>query len=432
MSDRNTLIHELLEVKVGQRKLQNIKANTVVLVLMLLCVLSLTYSLPINTAVIHSTGQILTNKVTARSGSAEDIQTAVDSVQALGGGTVYVPAGNFSCNLNGSRLSTYLSYPSSVIVPNGVSIIGAGINQTILYQTAADLAYGASFMFYCIDNVPKAQQKPIRISGIAFLGYVSTYENNHRGVQMDSVVDFRIDHCSFQNFPGWAIGVWNPHGNDLYQTDARGVIDHCSIDNPYKEWVVGNAWGYGINAGGDTTWETDITALLGKYDGVHQITYVEDCTFNRCRHCIASNQGMFYVVRNCIFNGGSVGTAHMIDVHGYNGGRGLEAYNNTITGGGTLLTDSNVAFGIRGGGGCIFNNTINNCYYGIQLHHDPGEYDPSWSVHNMWIWDNTMTNGYTVFINSGNYTEGVDYFLYANSNYTPYTYPHPLTIEASP
>ena len=57
--------------------------------------------------------------VTASNGSASSVQSAINTVQSTGGGTVYIPAGTF--NLGGS-----------VTVPANVSLIGAGAGKTVL------------------------------------------------------------------------------------------------------------------------------------------------------------------------------------------------------------------------------------------------------------------------------------------------------------
>jgi hypothetical protein len=414
--------------------LWNEKTSAVFLGLIILGgILSLAYSVSTDFTTIRSTGSIATNEVMAKSGSAQDIQSAVDAMSSLGGGTVYVPAGNFSFQISSTRNAVYDGHQSvSVLVPNGVSIIGAGINQTILYQTSADLAYGASFMFYIYNNVPHSQQKPMRISGMTLLGYVSDYENQHSAIQLDSVQDFRVDHIWFNDFPGWAIGTWNPNGLNSYNTTERGVIDHVKITNTYKPrfrainptgggpYDVANA--YGINAGGDGGWEEDINNLLGHYDGVKNIVYIEDSVFSQCRHAIASNQNMFYVARHNVFYPDD--PYHQIDTHGFNGARGLEAYDNTLYGPNYI---EQVAIGIRGGGGAVYDNTFINEHVGVEIFRDPGTYDSRWPVHNLWVWNNSGAT--TDFVDGDSYVQGVDYFLYAAPGYTPYPYPHPLALQ---
>lgn len=60
--------------------------------------LSPTFSSLMNSVVVNNVGIISLLSITAKSGSPLDIQTAVNAMGAAGGGTVYIPAGNFTFN----------------------------------------------------------------------------------------------------------------------------------------------------------------------------------------------------------------------------------------------------------------------------------------------------------------------------------------------
>jgi hypothetical protein len=404
--------------------------------------LSPTFSSLMNSVVMKSTGKISLLEITAESGSPEDIQAAVDAVAAIGGGTVYVPEGDFAFNINPNK--TYNGRSTGVIILGGVSVIGAGINKTILREARSDIP--EPVMFYA-DGL---NGKRIRISGITFIGNVTNENtNNNCAVRMLRATDFRVDHCSFANFANYAVVASNylePYGAN------RGVIDHCSFDNPYKDDpnVIGagtggrKIWGYGVGATGTGyNWVDDIDDVLGKYDGLSNIVYIEDCNFSRCRHSVTSNSGGFYVVRHCRFYEPRPEHYGMIDVHGSSGpegvgGRGLEAYDNEIYG--CIYPPEmgngwhSQAFCLRGGGGVVFNNTIIDCEVGVELSRE-GTIEQNW-IKNLWIWGNVMnrlnapSNG-TLLTNPGGYTVNVDYFLYAKLDYMPYPYPHPLTLETT-
>jgi hypothetical protein len=235
--------------------------------------------------------------------------------------------------------------------------------------------------------------------------------------------------------------------NAIYAGDAiygrvRGVIDHNFFDNPSKD-VFGGDWGYGIIVFGTASsaktpvWNQDITQFLGKYETAPAgipLVYIEDNTFYRHRHAIASNQGTWYVARYNTFYEPRPKNYGIIDVHGcagtgYGGGRGLEAYNNIIHG--AVGYSASQAFWLRGGGGAVFNNEITGCLYGVMLSaREPSAPDYT-QIRDLWIWSNTGAP-----FNPGDwgYVEGVDYFLRAPTltedgfTYTPYPYPHPLTV----
>jgi hypothetical protein len=379
-----------------------------------------------NNIIIKSSGQIVTPNVYAASGSPSDIQAAVDAVMAAGGGTVYLPEGDFAFD---DYSQTYRNSPVGVLVnmygfSGNIRIIG---NNTILRQTQEPPSGSSMF------RVEGFNGGRIRISGIKFVGNVSTGELNSMAVWMYRCKDFRIDHCDFTDFSDSTIMTSCYTGNPDTWGYNRGVIDHCTIDNPYKD-VIGGSWGYGIYVSGpgrEEAWIDNIDSLLGKYNELKWCVYIEDCTFSRCRHAIASIGDGYYVSRYNTFTEPRPKNYGMIDVHGCLssegiGGRGLEAYSNTIYAADGY--DYSMAFGLRGCGGVVFDNTIVDCRYGVTLSHDV--WVEKYSVKDLWIWDNTFDNvAIPVYDQYESYEENVDYFLYEKTGYTPYTYPHPLTLE---
>jgi hypothetical protein len=423
--NRNILTHENTKDIVRGERLNNRdfiwKIITIIVLLEIILIAPVISSFT-NTVIIKNTGEISANTIVARSGSPQDIQAAVDAVIAAGGGTVYVPEGNFTFDF-----STPTSWSYGVIVYGGVNVIGAGADKTILRMTRNPT--NDHSVIFALDG---SNGKPIRISGIFFKGYVyDTEDYATLAIEIDNAKDFRIDHCKFEDFSGNAIGVGEK---------SRGVIDHCNFDNPYKLSLEGAGWGYGIIVWGDgQTWES-LDHYLGKYEDVpNTVAYIEDCTFKRCRHSIAANAGGYYVARHCTVTNPNPEHFPQIETHGATGGpglgaRGFEAYDNIIIGceyyaGGW----HSVAFDYRGGGGVVFNNTIIDCEYGVRLSREPGQLTQCVTKY-VWIWGNTVqkqnapTAG-TLLHNYGDFTEGVDYFLYAKSGYTPYPYPHPLTMS---
>ena len=455
-------------VKLVEKKMRSTKFYAILLFLVMFAgILSLSPAISslMNSVVIESTGQISATEVTARSGSPQDIQAAVNQVNVAGGGTVYIPAGNFTFNppMNGI----------GVTIPPGVNVIGAGIDVTILRET---MNSGDSVMFFSDGQIyGPTQGPPVRISGISFIGYVvdETVTIN-RGIHIRRSKDFRIDHCQFVDFANAAIITdGDTGGTYMGKLINRGVIDHCTFDNPYKDnWAPRNPeeetwalWGYGIIVVGDWyTWDPNIADYLGHYgpvldyhyllDGqwpvdvpVPQPIYIEDCNFSRCRHSIASNGGGYYVAR---YNHFDRGLYSHCDVHGANpGGRGIEVYNNIFD----MIDQSyslgqGSAVGIRGGSGIAYNNTFifSNSPPSIKalsLRYD-GQ-NETYLVKNFYWWNNTVKyqNGTLIavsnyIVNYYNYTEDVNYFLRAPNqtldgfSYTPYPYPHPLTLELAP
>ena len=397
-------------------------------------------------------GTALGYNVTASSGSPSDIQTAINTIVTAGGGTVYIPAGTFTFNPStmGTVNITFTNVP--------INIIGAGIGVTILQET---INPASITMFKRSWNGQNYNGSAVRISGISFVGHVvNETVTSNTAIDIRCTTDFRIDHCSFQDFAGIAIYTdYNTGGT--YKLVDRGVIDHCSFDNPYKDyWAPHNSsnptwtvWGYGVVVVGDgqhQVWDPDISDYLGyyysstTYNGfpIPEPIYIENCNFSRMRHAISSNTHGYYVSRYNYFE--KCSPYGQNDVHGGVpwGGRGLESYSNIFN-----LTDESYSYGQdealqpRGGGGVCWNNTVilavGYSSPSIRFGND-GEVPP-YDIEQFYIWNNTAqwSNGTAVSFNSKilpwDYVENVNYFLrqpdMSNDSftYTPYIYPHPFT-----
>jgi hypothetical protein len=374
-------------------------------------------------ALIYRTEQL--KEFWANSGSPEDIQNAVGEASAAGGGTVHVPEGDFAFN------PPQVQWGTAVNVPANVKVIGAGIGKTILRQSIMQTTDITTYFFRLTGSNS-------RISGFSLIPKIP-YDNPESvhtvGITVDNAKNFRIDHCSFQDFTDMAI----------YTENAKGVIDHCTIDNPYHDAFIGwTEWGYGVVVVGDYTTWLPIENYLGKYDELSTVVYIEDCIFSRTRHAVASNGCAWYVIRHCTIKEPRPWHYNMIDVHGDPGGRGLEAYDNVLYGceygwDGTKKTPTgqwhSLGVAIRSGGGVIYNNRFIDCGAGgISLASDATVTERR--TKNVWIWNNSMETlkgiSGPLIADDGGLTKGVDYFLYAKLDYTPYPYPHPLVSGETP
>jgi len=392
----------------------------------------------ISSVTIKNTGTLSILHINASSGSVEDIQTAVDLIIAAGGhGIVYIPDGIFDFVIDPDKIGP-TNVPTGVIIPGGVSVIGQGKEKTILRQPSDPPQSSTMFL---VDGRNDLES---RISSIGFDGYVETTEDfGNTGVTVLGAKDFRVDHCNFTDLSSKGIYVAN---NYLPYGVNRGVIDHCDFDNPYKDNldIPDRLWGYGIIVVSTFySWEPNIDNILGRYDDIENVVYIEDCTFRRTRHAIAANGGGHYVARYNYFT--EMLLAHYgsyIDAHGSSGAapavgtRAIEVYNNVIEDSpcderslpnpaywGQYL---GMGVGIRGGGGVIFGNELIHGATGIKIYSDAvwEQCEP----HDIWIWGNNFTDIGNNIVAEPPSVENEDYFLYEKPGYTPYPYPHPLTL----
>lgn len=407
----------------------------------------------------------VTTSVWAESGYWEDIQDAVNDVSLLGGGSVYIPEGNWNfVNVGESWTGPKVTIPAGINVmgaptqrTSGLVYDGVGQNpngQVVEWETVLVMPWdvaggreGYRTWFFRVDGNGDPD-KSTRISDIKFVGYREideTCESWHGAIEIQNVAGWRVDHCWFQHCTGGSVYVTSPSGGML-----KGVVDHCKLINTYGyvEWWYADCsvcYGIHLKQSGTQEWEDDITKVLGHYND--NTVFIEDCYFSRWRHCICSLDNGHWVFRhNTIEYDSIVGSLDLHGTYNYVGSRAAEIYNNLIIDpvmnkhpeNWDSTTPANggdgTALNWRGGGGVFFNNYVRNYRFGIIMI-DEGDVQKCYP-HDIWIWGNTWVNiGYKpVSVTSGGHyqiTEGVDYFLYEPAWYSPYIYPHPLVSGSS-
>lgn len=420
-----------------------IKIVACIIALIVVSSLATVYSLQSSSVVLPSSGTVDLSSIVAASGLPADIQNAVDSAIAAGGGTVRIPEGDWICNqsTNGSVRINLSLLPAGATL----NIIGSYNNVTALTNYGYSRIMPATILRSTYSNpaentqtvytfyVTGSADRHLRISGIAILGNVTTVDALHGGgnqnIFLKNVDGFRIDHCYIDSANQANIISWC----------SKGLVDHTRIEQSFatsnsSAWE----WGYGIQVAGDSTyaktWVNDLSDVQGKYDWGPNYSYtagpvyVEDCEFWTCRHAITVSQYGYYVARHNVFHTPLSPGMPYVEVHGWGfpSGRGIEVYDNIIYGA--------MGMAIHGGGGVIFDNTLIGCITGIQLS-NPVNYDGSTNskelLNDMWLWGNNFQNVSMSFsIWEDNWqTEDITYHLFEKDGYVPYQYPHPLTLE---
>jgi len=393
-----------------------------------------------NSVIIGSSGQISISAITAASGYWQDIQVAVNEAATYGIANVYIPEGTFDF-VNVSEDWT----GARVVISAGVNLFGAPTerdanDQVVEWKTVLvmpwDVPTGRTWFRIIGTSDPN---KPSRFSDIKLVGYRTFDETStsmHTGLYAGGgneggVINFRVDHCYFLNTAGG--GVYAHGSAAQYGPDTIcGVVDHCKFVNtagvpaPYDSRTV--SYGVYVSRGGgwgfdNEPWEDDISEVLGNY--TDYTVFVENCHFEKWRHCVVSRNGAHVVLRYSTiqydFGYGS------IDLHGDYSGRALEVYNCTLS---DVITPpaQKDAIWQRGGGGVIFNNTVTDYtkFTCLTRENPSEEYWP----HDIWVWNNSLPTGVPPVTSDGP-VEDVDYFLHAphTFNYQPYPYPHPLTLK---
>jgi hypothetical protein len=415
-----------------------------------------------SSALIRSSGTIA-QMGNATSGSVGDIQAAIDWVIAAGGGTVYIPEGTFDFDPRDSGYTSPWWQVTGVhfdVPAGGIQIIGAGKDKTILkYPEDSELGGFTDKLggFY----IRGQSGGKVRISGITIKAQTNYLTSSipNMGIWLESCTDFRVDHCSFYWMGEVAVWVndaeatYGDSGGDITKV-SQGVVDHCDFIDLYKPVVTqqGNGYGYGVSVARayhylwtvPNLYPDDPWTIFGKYE---KNTYVEDCYFTGCRHGTQSAWAGAYVLRNSVIEDLGVyevaTTGHPVrtDVLGM---FAQEIYNVTIR---RTAQSSQRFLGplVEGGSSLLYDLTLENLEssFVIGSCEDAGnDFYPLGRTKEVYIWDNQIINcgEMTIEDNTGlggdpAPIEGVHYFLHeppSEKNYTPYTYPHPLTLSGFP
>jgi len=392
--------------------------------------------------------------------NCEFIQNAVD--RASNPSTVLIPSGTWNFS---ESVATW----DTVEIPVGVDVAGGATerdedDQVIAWKTVLVMPFEApqdSVWFkYTISNNISFRFTEIKMIGYRFFNTSS--ETMYTAIKIfapyasyptDGILDFRIDHCNFQDIAGSAITFGDE--SEYNRRVVRGLIDHNVLNNTYgdpgfmdyENRTLG--YGFGIRRWASDTWEPDITKVIGKY--TNYTIVIEDNYFTKWRHCVSTIDGVHQVFRYNVVEGGyGIGEtdghgSYADGSHPYAvGTRALEVYGNTFKNPDTTWNANPFAINHRGGGGIMYNNTIIGYEVGtgglIDLNNDWGNYEPycpQCFINNTYIWNNTLNGADLIHYNSDN-VEDVNYFLRAPNieeegwEFIPYEYPHPLSSGNSP
>lgn len=421
-----------------------------ILIIIAVCMTPIVFSALNSSFHITNTGRIISPGIAA-SGSVSDIQYAIDWVIAAGGGTVYIPEGTFSFDADGDN-NVEFSVPE-----NGLQIIGAGKDKTILQMPVNDSAENT--MMFKINGLSGGQ---VRISGISFRGRpnIETSPTGDYGILLKSCKDFRVDNCSFYYMGGIGVAVadsentYSHTGSEVDQYVSQGLVDHCDFIDLFKPQATAQGRGYGYGVAVARAWHylwTNFEETPWNTFGNYNLnTYIEDCYFTGCRHAVQSGGGGAYVLRHStIEDHGTyavVSTGHPVRQLVY-GMFACEIYEVDVINNGKNLPTHN-GFLVEGGSALIFNNTLTNIggdplLIGTSEYLNP-EFYPSGDPHDIYVWNNQITGGSTtptVYANVGSTPEeGVEFWtdmtgkysttdvenLVTSEGYEPYVYPHPL------
>jgi hypothetical protein len=423
------------------------------------------FSLLTQNVVIQSTGIIVgSSEVNAASGSAADIQAAVNAVDAVGGGTVNIigasPAGCMGHEYNWQEYAaTTILHNNMLRAPRMFVVDGTNNKPTRIS--------GIRF-----EATPPTSASQETLSGFGAYAFISLIHANK---------NFRVDHCDFINNDYSAVHATS-YESTYPVAGGYGLIDHCVLDLPFKYENPSVSWigGYGFVSSGNMwqdrgddpikgNWVEDGTVFMGKYESIvdTNILYVEDCKMSSARHAVDGNGGGVVVSRfNLFYNPFPISRSYVVeaDAHGTYVASGIcsmelmEVYDCTfINDGSDALSYTYYAIYIRNGHSIVHDNTFISKNAGQKSQTfvtilKEGDSPGVFSVDQTYIWNNaghwnlnylpigdnvvqTPAYAYTILLDNEHDSNVVidrDLFLRAPTQeqdgftYTPYPYPHPL------
>lgn len=366
------------------------------------------------------------------------VQAAIND--AATGDTVVIPFGQCTWN-------------TGLIIPDDkkITLKGQGYNNTIITHNVKAIMMNKSGS---------------RITGIGFVMPTGIATIEVRGI------NWRIDHCQFTNpTSSKSVGI-NANGTNVTISPV-GLVDHCIFNN-CKVLING--------MGNFNTQNSQWASNLGL--GTSDAIYIEDCTFNYDGrgNCVDTNRAGKYVFRyNTVID--SEVMTHSLQAANERGTRKWEIYNNNFIGTGKIWAP----FFVRGGTGVIFNNTVSgqwtqkniildnvrSCSFsadenialsgrcdgnhaadgnaagksGYWCRDQIGRSTDEWlwtsekpyppqALEPAYFWNNKYSDGSDIGVllhgcaeSQAHIQQNRDWYLNTpKPGYTPYTYPHPLTM----
>jgi hypothetical protein len=260
-----------------------------------------------------------------------------------------------------------VSWTTMITVTKGITILGAGIGQTVIID---DVSKGGAG---CANPAPMpmiefnvAAPNGWRFSGVTIRGSApeaSTCQIGHLHVAGTSKA-WRIDHVRIENLQTAGIRIVG---------DTWGVVDHCQFEGSRKNGVMMAHPRWGGHSYGDGSWAEPL------YLGTERAIYIEDSVF--------TDLNAVPVGAVDIYEGGRIvfrrNRLTFFSTHGTESTgrarslRSYEIYDNTFDAGARV--DFFAAINVRGGTGVIYNNTFIGDYtsvINVTNHRDSAPYSP--------------------------------------------------------
>lgn len=247
-----------------------------------------------------------------------EVQAAIDAART--GDTVAVPAGSSA-------------WTSKILIDGkGITLVGAGIGQTIITHNLATTAPAV--------QIQRTAGLIVRVTGFTFVGGPNA---NNGFLQVgngfsDTNLNWRVDHIKFSQITRRGVQTAG---------QAYGLIDHCTFVAPFGT----SAQGVSVMGDGANSWMRPLAF------GTVNAVYIEDCVFDWAE--APDGAVDIYEGGRCVFRFNVVTNSnfgcHGADSGGFRSAHSYEVYGNRFYN--TGISQARF-FHFRGGTAVLFSNTV--------------------------------------------------------------------------
>jgi len=350
--------------------------------------------------------------ITAASTSQADVAGAIASAST--GDTVNIPAGTST-------------WTSAIAVTKSISIIGAGVGNTVLINSTSS-GQGLEIPIF---NLEPGDNNLMRVSAIYFRDSADAMTADGIDINPSTLpTSVMVDNCTFE---GFSFAMKNQDGFGVCY-DCTFLNNNTSMRNQgYYNTSALYGFTFTVPAWGTTqyfVWEDDTFTFTNWNGGKGGGNNMGDTEY-------PSN----YMVRHCTFNinRASTVTTDGFDMHGSGNTQnpsssatnnfGPVIHDNVWNYTGNVSVSPNKLADIRGGvGSLVYNNTGTGDDGQIEVRADPGA---SLEPTQTYFWNNTANRDVDSIDPEEGAVQGTNYFLFQPSNFSEMPYPHPLRTGGS-
>lgn len=280
--------------------------------------------------------------VTTSADNTDALQDLIDTVAENGGGVIWMPSGTYNFIKESSTSAMSGNAQNNVYLKNNVSIVGEGIDSTILRLSGSTQTGCSLFGYFSQDNSNAA------LVGCSFSNFtvdmtdltMATYTHKGKAFYVSGIKDSIFRDLRLIGTPSTALGI--------------DMLDNVVIDSIYC-YNCGRQWASGGNGG------ACIGIGTGKWANENYI--IRNCVIDTAGHfgIFLEDQGIFGTAHNRYYSKGQIICNNVIR-NGRNYGIGLRGGQNVLITGNNIYACVGGLYVDYGAKNAVFsNNLVQGC-----------------------------------------------------------------------